>query len=58
MEQVWADFENMYKMDYEFGWLDKAGLKSNVVAGYLSADGYKRITGEDYVEAPSAQPMA
>ncbi|WP_276804862.1 XkdX family protein [Lactobacillus hominis] len=51
-------FEDMYRMDYQFGWLDKNGLKDVVSKGYLSADGYKRITGDEYAQAEtvSAQP--
>lgn len=46
-------FENLYRMDYQFGWLNKEGLKGVVKQGFLSPDGYKRITGDDYVQEAS-----
>lgn len=55
MEQIEANFLEMYKMDYEFGIYDKNGMKGLVVQGFLSAENYKKIVGEDYV-APTAQP--
>ncbi|RVU73628.1 XkdX family protein [Lactobacillus xujianguonis] len=51
MEQIQANFLEMYKMDYEFGIYDKDGMKGLVVQGWLSADNYKKIVGDDY-EAP------
>ena len=54
MEQIEANFLEMYKMDYEFGIYDKNGMKGLVVQGFLSAENYKKIVGEDYV-APTAQ---
>lgn len=55
MEQIEANFLEMYKMDYEFGIYDKNGMKGLVVQGFLSVENYKKIIGEDYV-APTAQP--
>ena len=55
MEQIEANFLEMYKMDYEFGIYDKNGMKGLVARGFLSAENYKKIVGEDYV-APTAQP--
>lgn len=55
MEQIEANFLEMYKMDYEFGIYDKNGMKGLVVQGFLSDENYKKIVGEDYV-APTAQP--
>lgn len=39
----------MYKMEYDFGWIDKETVKSYVQLGYITSKGYKLITGEDYV---------
>lgn len=50
MGQFTEMFENMYRMDYEFGWLDKDGLKGVVEKGYLTPEGYQRITGDAYVK--------
>ena len=55
MEQIEANFLEMYKMDYQFGIYDKNGMKGLVVQGFLSAENYQKIVGEAYV-APQAQP--
>lgn len=55
MEKIQANFLKMYTMDYQFGVYDKNGMKGLVVQGFLSAENYKKIVGEDYV-APQTQP--
>ena len=55
MEQIQANFLEMYKMDYQFGIYDKDGMKGLVVQGFLSPENYQKIVGEAYV-APQAQP--
>lgn len=55
MEQIQADFLEMYRMDWEFGIYDKNGMKDLVVQGFLSAENYQKIVGEAYV-APTTQP--
>lgn len=53
---IFADqFEEMYKMDYQFGWMDKAGLRGVVGQGFLSPEGYERITGDKYDSENSEQ---
>lgn len=37
-----------YKMEYDWGWIDKATVQSYVKLGYITGKGYKIITGEDY----------
>ena len=54
MEQIQANFLEMYRMDWEFGIYDKNGMKGLVVQGFLSPADYKKIVGEDYV-APTTQ---
>ncbi|WP_297818527.1 XkdX family protein [uncultured Lactobacillus sp.] len=48
-------FEQMYKMDYQFGWMDKNGLRGIVAQGFLSTEGYERITGDKYDSEISEQ---
>ena len=55
MEQIQANFLEMYRMDYQFGIYDKNGMKGLVVQGFLSPENYQKIVGEAYV-APQAQP--
>ena len=55
MEQIQANFLEMYRMDWEFGIYDKNGMKDLVVQGFLSAENYQKIVGEAYV-APTTQP--
>lgn len=55
MEQIQANFLEIYRMDYEFGIYDKNGMKGLVAQGFLSPENYQKIVGEDYV-APQAQP--
>ena len=55
MDQIQANFLEMYRMDYQFGIYDKDGMKSLVVQGFLSAENYQKIVGEAYV-APQTQP--
>ena len=53
MEQIEANFLEMYRMDYQFGIYDKDGMKGLVVQGFLSPENYQKIVGEAYV-APQA----
>ncbi|KWU06396.1 hypothetical protein AEL96_03330 [Lactobacillus crispatus] len=55
MEQIEANFLEMYRMDYQFGIYDKDGMKGLVVQGFLSPENYQKIVGEAYV-APQAHP--
>lgn len=55
MEQIQANFLEIYRMDYQFGIYDKNGMKSLVVQGFLSPENYQKIVGEAYV-APQSQP--
>ena len=48
MEQIQANFLEMYKMDYQFGIYDKDGMKGLVVQGFLSPENYQKIVGEAY----------
>lgn len=48
MEQIQANFLEMYRMDYQFGIYDKDGMKGLVVQGFLSAENYQKIVGEAY----------
>lgn len=54
MEQIQANFLEMYRMDWEFGIYDKNGMKGLVVQGFLSPENYQKIVGEAYV-APTTQ---
>lgn len=48
-------FYEDYAQRYRWGWLKKQDLYDYVGRGLLTADWYKRITGDDYV-APQSQP--
>lgn len=54
MEQIQANFLEIYRMDYEFGIYDKNGMKGLVAQGFLSAENYQKIVGEAYV-VPQSQ---
>lgn len=54
MEQIQANFLEMYTMDYQFGIYDKNGMKSLVVQGFLSPENYQKIVGEAYVAVQTA----
>lgn len=54
MDQIQANFLEMYRMDYQFGIYDKDGMKGLVVQGFLSPENYQKIVGEAYV-TPTAQ---
>lgn len=56
MEQIQANFLEIYRMDYDFGWYGKDQMKSLVVQGFLSPENYAKIVGEAYV-TPQAQPQ-
>ena len=48
MDQIQANFLEMYRMDYQFGIYDKDGMKGLVVQGFLSPENYQKIVGEAY----------
>ena len=48
MDQIQANFLEIYRMDYEFGIYDKNGMKSLVAQGFLSPENYQKIVGEAY----------
>ena len=48
MDQIQANFLEMYRMDYQFGIYDKGGMKGLVAQGFLSAENYQKIVGEAY----------
>lgn len=54
MEQIQANFLEMYRMDWEFGIYDKNGMKDLVVQGFLSVENYQKIVGEAYAPATAA----
>ena len=56
MDQIQANFLEMYRMDYQFGIYDKDGMKGLVVQGFLSPENYQKIVGEAYV-ASQTQPQ-
>lgn len=56
MTELQQCFFNMYQMDYQFGWYTKDQMKNLVVQGFLSAENYKKIVGEDYVAETTNQP--
>ena len=60
MEQIQANFLEMYTTDYQFGIYDKNGMKGLVVQGFLSPENYQKIVGEAYVASQSQpeQPQA
>lgn len=53
MEQIQANFLEIYRMDYEFGIYDKNGMKGLVAQGFLSPENYQKIVGEAYVASQS-----
>ena len=55
MDQIQANFLEMYRMDYQFGIYDKDGMRDLVAQGFLSPENYAKIVGEAYV-APQSQP--
>ena len=59
MEQIQANFLEMYRMDYQFGIYDKDGMKGLVVQGFLSPENYQKIVGEAYVaQTAQTEPSA
>ena len=57
MEQIQANFLEIYRMDYEFGIYDKNGMKHLVAQGFLSPENYQKIVGEAYV-APQSKSQS
>ncbi|MFR4967908.1 MAG: XkdX family protein [Lactobacillus kalixensis] len=41
------DMTSIYQMQYQFGFTTKDKLRSAVAAGYLTAQGYAEIVGDD-----------
>ena len=60
MDQIQANFLEMYRMDYQFGIYDKDGMRDLVAQGFLSPENYAKIVGEAYVASQSQpeQPQA
>ena len=60
MDQIQANFLEMYTMDYQFVIYDKNGMKGLVAQGFLSPENYQKIVGEAYVASQSQpeQPQA
>ena len=60
MDQIQANFLEMYTMDYQLGIYDKNGMKGLVAQGFLSPENYQKIVGEAYVASQSQpeQPQA
>lgn len=56
MEQIQANFLEIYRMDYQFGIYDKNGMQGLVVQGFLSPENYQKIVGEAYVAETTNQP--
>ena len=56
MDQIQANFLEMYRMDWEFGIYDKDDMRGLVVQGFLSPENYQKIVGEAYV-ASQTQPQ-
>ena len=48
MDQIQANFLEMYRMDWEFGIYDKDDMRGLVVQGFLSPENYQKIVGEAY----------
>ena len=44
------DMTGYYKNEYDWGWINKDVLQSYVQMGILSAEGYRKITGDTYAE--------
>ena len=55
LDSIQDGMVQMYKDQYEWGWFGDKATANAVLQGYvrtnaLSPEGYKEITGEDYVE--------
>ena len=56
---IYEMFVQMWKLDFQMGLFDKAYFQGLVKAGQLKVEDYKKVTGEDYVAAPTQnQPQA
>ena len=56
---IYEMFVQMWELDFQMGLFDKAYFQSLVQNGQLTADDYKKVTGEDYVAEPTQnQPQA
>lgn len=53
---IYEMFVQMWELDFQMGLFDKAYFQERVRQGQLTADDYKKIVGEAYVE-PQAQPQ-
>lgn len=47
---------DIYKMEYDFGWITKADLQSYVPDYDLSQDEYNRIVGDNSATTTQPQP--
>ena len=56
---IYEMFVQMWELDFQMGHFDKAYFQERVRQGQLTADDYKKIVGEDYVETTNpTQPTA
>ena len=56
---IYEIFVQMWELDFQMGLFDKAYFQERVRQGQLTADDYKKIVGEDYVETTNpTQPTA
>ena len=53
---IYEMFVQMSELDFQMGLFDKAYFQGLVKAGQLTADDYKKVTGEDYVAETTNQP--
>lgn len=55
MTDLNALFLQMWVLDFQMGLFQKPYFQGLVQQGLLNVEGYKKVTGEDYV-APQTQP--
>ena len=56
---IYEMFVQMWELDFQMGLFDKAYFQERVRQGQITADDYKKIVGEDYVETTNpTQPTA
>lgn len=53
---IYEMFVQMWELDFQMDLFDKAYFQGLVKAGQLTADDYKKVTGEDYVAETTNQP--
>lgn len=56
MAELEASLTNIYKMQYNFGWITADQVRQYVANGWLTKEGYQEIMGKPYEEttAPTA----